>query len=64
MALSETQRKANDKYIKEHYQRLPVSYSRDFCESVREAAKEEGETLASYVKNAILMRMNAKKAGE
>ena len=64
MALSETQRKANDKYIKEHYQRLPISYSKKFCESVREAAKKEGETLASYVKNAILMRMNANKAGE
>lgn len=64
MALSEAQRKANDNYIKEHYQRLPISYPKEFCESVREAAKEEGETLASYVKKAILMRMNAKKAGE
>lgn len=43
---------------------LPLVYTDGFCQHVREAAKEEGETLASYVKKAILMRMDAKKAGE
>lgn len=57
MALSQAQRKANDKYIKENYQRLPVSYPKKFNTQVRKAAKASGETLASYVRNAIEARM-------
>lgn len=53
MALSETQRKANDKYIKENYQRLPVSYPKEFCQTVREEAQRNGETLAGFVRKAI-----------
>lgn len=66
MALSETQRKANDKYIKENYQRLPISYPKEFCQLVREAAEANGESLAGFVKTAIMERMNrqSKKAGE
>lgn len=57
MALSEAQRKANDKYIKENYQRLTISYPKEYCEQVKEAAKEAGETLAGYVKKALDLRM-------
>jgi hypothetical protein len=53
MALSEKQRKANDKYIKENYQRLPVSYPKEFCETVRNEAKRHGLSLAGFVKAAI-----------
>lgn len=53
MALSERQRKANDKYIKENYQRLPVSYPKEFCQMVREEAYRNGETLAGFVRKAI-----------
>ena len=57
MALSESQRAANDKYISAHYQRLPVSYSKEFCAQVRAAAEASGESLAGYVRKAIEMRM-------
>ena len=57
MALSEAQRKANDKYIKENYQRLTISYPKEYCEQVKEAAKAAGETLAGYVKKALDQRM-------
>lgn len=53
MALSEAQRKANDNYIKEKYQRLPVSYPKEFCQIVREAAEANGESLAGFVRKAI-----------
>ncbi len=57
MALSDSQRKANAKYIKENYQRLPVSYPKDFCNLIREAAEAQGETLAGYVRKAVEQRM-------
>ena len=54
MALSKSQRVANDKYIQKN---LPLSYPKDFCSSVRAAASEAGESLAGYVKKAIEYRM-------
>ncbi|MFR5794356.1 MAG: hypothetical protein ACLUI3_01445 [Christensenellales bacterium] len=40
-----------------NYDRLPLSYPKDFCSSVRAAASEAGESLAGYVKKAIEYRM-------
>lgn len=57
MALSESQRRANDKYIKEKYERLPISYPKEFCEKVREAANKKEESLAGYIRKAIEQRM-------
>lgn len=57
MAISEARRKANDKYIKEKYERLPVSYPKEFCELVRTKAAACGESLAGYVRKAIESRM-------
>jgi len=57
MALTESQRRANDKYIKEKYERLPVSYPKEFCEKVREVAAAKEESLAGYVRKAIEERM-------
>lgn len=59
MPLTEAQRRANDKYIKENYQKLSISYPREYCEAVKAAAKEAGESLAGYVKKAIDTRMEA-----
>jgi len=58
MGLSDAQRKANDKYIKEKYERLPISYPKEFCERVRTAAQVSGESLAGYIRKAIELRMN------
>ena len=57
MALSEAKRKANDKYIRNNYDRIAVNYPKAYCEKVREAAKERGETLAGFVKRAIDARI-------
>ena len=59
MPLTEAQRRANDKYIKENYQKLSISYPKEYCEAVKAAAKEAGESLAGYVKKAIDTRMEA-----
>lgn len=62
MALTEAQRKANDNYIKEKYERLPVSYPKEFCKVVREAASLKGESLAGYVRRAIEQRLESDKS--
>lgn len=64
MPLSAKQREANDRYIAKNYERLPVSYSKEFCAQVREAANAQGESLAGYVKKAIESRMEREKPVE
>ena len=59
MALTDAQRRANDKYLKEHYQKLSVSYPKEYCEKVKEAAQTAGESLAGYVKKALDARMES-----
>ena len=58
MPITEARRRANDKYIKEKYERLPVSYQKEFCEKVRTAAAAKGESVAGYVRKAIEERMS------
>ena len=58
MALTEAKRKSNDRYLAAKYERLPVSYSKDFCAAVRAAAEASGESLAGYVRKAIEQRMS------
>ncbi len=53
VALSKIQKKANEKYIAAHYDRIPVSYPREFCAAVRSAAAEDGVSLAGYVRAAL-----------
>ena len=57
MSLSEKKRKSNDKYLRDHYQRLAVSYPKAYVEKIRTAATAKGETLAGFVKRAIDMRL-------
>ena len=61
MALSSSQRAANDKYIAAKYQRLPISYPNEFCAQVRAAAETSGESLAGYIRKAIEIRMDAER---
>lgn len=64
MALSEAKRKANEKYIAKAYGSVSVRWPRDFCDQVRAAAEESGESLAGYIRKAIEARMeNDQKSG-
>lgn len=64
MALTESRRAANDKYLAAHYKRLPISYPNEFCDEVRIAAEAAGESLAGYIRKAIEMRMEADAQNE
>lgn len=61
MAMSDARKRANEKYIKEKYERLPISYPKEFCEKVREAASAKNESLAGYVKKAVEARMTTEE---
>jgi len=63
MALTEARKRANDKYIKENYKRLPVSYPNAFVEEVKQAAAACGLPMAAYVREALLAKMG-KAEGE
>lgn len=55
--MSEARKRANERYIKAKYERLPISYPKEFCEKVRAAATAKNESLAGYIKKAIEARM-------
>lgn len=55
--LSEAKRKSNDKYIKSHYSRLNISYANDKIARIKEAAGASGQSIAQYVWDAVVARM-------
>ena len=59
MPITDAQKRAHEKYFKENYQRLTISYPKEYCEAVKAAAKEAGESLAGYIKKAIDTRMES-----
>jgi hypothetical protein len=53
MALTESQRRANNKYISEHMTVLGCKVRKDYAEKVRNKAKEEGISVNSILKKAL-----------
>ncbi|MEQ2658438.1 hypothetical protein AAAT68_16425 [Lawsonibacter asaccharolyticus] len=53
MALTESQRRANNKYISEHMTVLGCKVRKDYADKVRQKAKEEGTTVNAILKKAL-----------
>ena len=53
MALSASQRKANDKYIKENYRQVKLSMPNEEAETLDNYCKEKGHTKAGFIRQAI-----------
>ena len=53
MALSEAQRRANDKYIKEHYKQVKLSMPNDEAELLEEHCKDFQYSKAGFIRQAI-----------
>lgn len=53
MPLTESKRKANDKYIREHYERIPISYPKGTRELWKQYATARGLSLAEFVRRAV-----------
>lgn len=53
MALSEAQRRANDKYIKEHYRQVKLSMPNEEADALEEHCKEFNYSKAGFIRQAI-----------
>ena len=53
MALTEAQKRANNKYIAEHMTVLGCKVRKEYADKVREKAKAEGTSVNAILKNAL-----------
>lgn len=53
MPLTDSKRKANNKYIAEHMTVLGVKVRKDYADQVRQKAKERGDTVNAILKAAL-----------
>ena len=53
MALTEAQKRANNKYIAEHMTVLGCKVRKEYADKVREKAKAEGISVNAILKNAL-----------
>ncbi|QCI59097.1 hypothetical protein [Dysosmobacter welbionis] len=53
MALTEAQKRANNKYIAEHMTVLGCKVRKEYADKVREKAKEEGTSVNSILKRVL-----------
>ena len=64
MAYTQKQKEYSLKYAAERLKRIPLDVQRDFYESIKAAAAAAGLSINGYIKEAIIMRMNADKSTE
>lgn len=53
MALSDSRRKANDKYIADHYTRIALSMPNDEADALRAFCSDHGLTVAGFIRGLI-----------
>lgn len=57
VALSEAQKRANDKYIKENYKQVKLSMPNEEAEALEQYCREKGHTKAGFIRQAIKDKM-------
>ena len=61
MALTEAQRRANDKYIKENYRQVKLSMPKEEAETLNQYCKERNLTKAGFIREAVKEKMERDK---
>ena len=61
MALSESPRKANDKYIKANYAQVKLSMPKKEAEALNQYCKDRNLTKAGFIRDAIKEKMERDK---
>lgn len=59
MAVSKAQQKATAKYVKNNYDRIEIKVSKGKKTVIETAAKEQNESVNTYIKKAIQSRYTA-----
>lgn len=62
MALSESRRKANDKYISEHYTRIALSMPNDEAAALRQYCQTRGIPVAGFIRQLVKDAISADAA--
>ena len=57
MTLSESQRRANDKYFATHYSQIKLSMPNDEAEALTAYCAEHGYTRAGFIRQAVKEKM-------
>ena len=57
--VSKAQQKAVNKYVKNNYDRINVTFSKGDREKIKAAADAVGESVNSYIKKAVEQRMES-----
>lgn len=57
MPYTEAQKRANEKYEREHIKRVVIKYRNEDFEPIAAAAESAGETVSGYIKQAVADRM-------
>ena len=61
---SQAQNKATQKYMKENYERVALSFQKGNKERWKAAAEAAGESLTTYIMKAVEMRIKNEKSPE
>lgn len=64
MALSDAQRRANDKYIKEHYRQVKLSMPNEEADLLEEHCKEFKYSKAGFIRQAIREKVERDRQAE
>ena len=64
MALSEAQRKANDKYIRDHYRQVKLSMPNEEADALENYCAANGCTKAGFIRDAIKEKMQRDQESE
>ena len=59
--VSKAQQRAVNKYMKNNYDRINVTFPKGAKEQIKVAAKAAGESVNGYIKTAVDMRMEGGK---
>lgn len=57
MAVTEAQKRAHEKYMKENYKQVKLSMPNEEAEALEEYCKEKGHTKAGFIRQAIKDKM-------
>ncbi len=64
MALTEAQKRANDKYIKEHYRQVKLSMPNEEAEALENHCKKTGSTKAGFIRQSIKEKIDRDTQGK
>lgn len=62
MALTDAQRRANDKYIKDHYRQVKLSMPNAEADALEQHCEAYGYTKAGFIREAIREKMQRDQA--